>query len=232
MNKAFIIALGLLLCSSNVKAEDISQVTTSEITAPAVQTQDFSQIPTSEIQTAPVKTGTGYVLIVIPQYNFIESEYSIPKVAISRAGFTVEVASTSTKEIALGADALKVRPNLSISQIDPARYDAILFVGGYMSKKFFEDKILIEKAKAFNETGKLIGAMDNVPYFMAQWGLLQDTKVTVNRSLVKAMKSMHMNYVDKDIVLDKNIITVNELVYSDPFATEFINELNRRTTAQ
>jgi protease I len=182
-------------------------------------------------ETISSSTPTGYVLIIIPQYNFVESEYSIPKVAISRAGFTVEVASASTRELALGADALKVRPNLSIDQINTDKYDAVVFVGGYMSKKFFEDKTLIAKAKEFNDKGKLIGAMDNTPYFMAQWGLLKDTKVTVNRSLARAMKSMNMNYIDKDIVIDKNFISVDEQIYSDPFATEFINELNRRTKA-
>jgi len=170
----------------------------------------------------------GYVLFIIPQYNFADDEYSIPKVIISRAGYTVETASTSTKELALGSDIIKVRPNLTIEQIDPAKYKGVIFVGGFLSKKFFDNKVLIEKAKEFSSRGTLIGAMDNTPYFMAQWGLLKDVKVTVTPSLAKAMKTMGINYTDKNIVIDKNFITVDSYRYSDAFAGEFLTELRKR----
>jgi len=176
----------------------------------------------------PPPARSGYVLFIIPQYNFVDSEYTIPKVAISRAGYTVEVASTSTREIAVGADIMKVRPNLTIEQIDTDKYKAVIYVGGYLSKKFYENKVLIDKTKEFAAKGKLIGSMDNIPYFMAQWGLLKDVKVTVNSSLVKGIKSMGINYVNKNIVLDKNFITVDNQLYSDQFTTEFITELDRR----
>ena len=175
-----------------------------------------------------VSSNTGYVLIIIPQYNFVDDEYTIPKVILSRAGYTVEVASTSTREIAVGQDIIKVRPNLSIEQIDVDKYKAVLFVGGYMSKKFFENKVLIEKAKEFNDKSKIIAAMDNIPYFMAQWGILGETKVTVNRSLVKGIKSMGINYVEKNIVIDNNFITMDNYLYADAFATELVDLLNKK----
>lgn len=176
----------------------------------------------------PLIEHSGYVLMILPQFNFVDIEYTIPKVTVSRGGYTVEVASSSTKEIAVGADISKVRPNLNVSQIDVDRYKAVIFVGGYLSKKFFDDKVLIAKALEFKQKGKLIGAMDNIPYFMAQWGMLKDIKVTVNASLVKGLKSMGVAYVAKDIVLDKNFITVDSYMYSDAFAQEFLSELNKR----
>ncbi len=171
---------------------------------------------------------SGHVLLIIPQYNFVDDEYSIPRVVLSRAGYTVEVASTSTKELALGADIIKVRPHLTIAQIDTGRYKAVIFVGGYMSKKFFEDKVLISKAKEFNERGVLIGAMDNTPYFLAQWGIVGEAKVTVNRSLAKAIKAMGVNYVDKNIVIDRNLATVDNQLYTDAFTSAFLDELKKR----
>jgi len=189
------------------------------------ETLESGQIPPSE---ATIPSKTGYVLMIISQYNFVDSEYTIPKVAISRAGYTVEVASTSTREIAVGADIMKVRPNLTIEQIDTEKYKAVIYVGGYLSKKFFENKVLIDKTREFASKGTLIGAMDNIPYFMAQWGVLKDVKVTVNSSLVKGIKSMGINYVDKDIVIDKNFITVDNQLYSDEFTSIFLTELDKR----
>ncbi len=170
---------------------------------------------------------TNYVLFIIPQYNFVDDEYTITKVMISRAGYTVEVASASTKEIALGTDIMKVRPNLTVEQINVDRYDALIMVGGYLSKKFYENPVLIDKVKEFNSKGKLIGAMDNMPYYLALWGLLKDVKVTVHPSLAKSMKKMGVNVVDKDIVIDKNFITVDMYKYSDAFAGEVIQALSK-----
>lgn len=176
----------------------------------------------------PEAAKSGYVLFIMPQFNFVDSEYTIPKVAISRAGYTVEVASTSTREIAIGADIMKVRPNLSIEQINTDRYKGVIYVGGYSSKAFFENKVLIDKTKEFVSKGVLIGSMDNVPYLMAKWGVLKGVKVTVNISLAKAIKSMNINYVNKDIVIDKNFITLDNQLYSDQFTSEFLNELDKR----
>jgi len=192
---------------------------------PAVcETIEAANPPTSEAKTAK----TGYVLFIIPQYNFPDDEYTIPKVMISRAGYTVEVASTSTKELALGTDIIKVRPNLPIEQINVDKYDAVVMVGGYLSKKFYEKQALIDKITQFKAKGKLICAMDNIPMYLAKWGLLKDVKVTVHPALAKDIKKMGINYVEKDIVMDKNFITVNIYKYSDAFAEEVIQELSKR----
>lgn len=186
-------------------------------------------IETAVINTVEVKAPkTGYVLFIIPQYNFVDDEYTIPKVIIGRAGYTVEVASASTRELALGTDIMKVRPNLAVEQINTDKYDAVVFVGGYLAKKFYEDPVLIEKAREFSTKGKLICAMDNIPVYMAKWGLLKGIKVTVNPSLVKDIKKMGINYVDKDIVIDKDFISVDMYKYSDAFAGEVVQELSKR----
>jgi len=171
---------------------------------------------------------SGYILIIIPQYNFPDDEYTIPKVILSRGGYTVEVASQSTREVALGTDTIKVRPNLTIDQINVDKYDALILVGGYLSKKFYESPTLEAKVKEFNSRGKLIGAMDNMPYYLAKWGLLKDVKVTVHPSLAKTIQKMGINYVEKDIVIDQNFITVNIYRYSDAFANDFLEELKKR----
>ncbi|MFH1710487.1 MAG: DJ-1/PfpI family protein [bacterium] len=195
---------------------------TIESTSTTETTMILSQV------SSEVKAKTGYVLFIIPQYNFIDDEYTIPKVVIGRAGYTVEVASVSTRELALGTDIIKVRPNLTVEQINVDKYDAVVFVGGYLARKFYENPVLIEKTREFNAKGKLICAMDNIPVYMAKWGLLKDVKVTVHPSLVKDLKKMGINYVEKDIVIDKNFITVNMYKYSDAFAGEVVDTLNKK----
>ena len=70
--------------------------------------------------------------------------------------------------------------------------------------------------------------MDNIPIYLAKWGLLKDIKVTIHPSLVKDLKKMGINYVEKDIVIDKDFITVDMYKYSDAFAGEVVDALNKR----
>ena len=193
-----------------------------------VYSETLEPLLESPVSTSETTFIGGHILFIIPQYNFIDDEYSIPKVILSRAGYTVEVASSSTREVALGADILKVRPNLTIDQINVDQYDALIMVGGYLSKKFYENQALIDKVKEFNSKGKLIGAMDNMPYYLALWGLLKDVKVTVHPSLAKNLIKMGINYIEKDIVIDKNFITVNTYKYSDAFGNEIVEALKKR----
>jgi putative intracellular protease/amidase len=220
MKRYILIAL-LLACISTFAYSQTTEGTA--ITSESFSLETLSVTSVSQ-ETSP---GPGYVLFIIPQYNFVDDEYSIPKVVLSRAGYTIETASISTRELALGADIIKVRPKLTIEQIDISRYKAVIFVGGYLSKKFFENKALIEKAIAFNERGTLIGAMDNAPYFLAQWGIVGEARVTVNKSLAKTMKSMGVNYSEKNIVVDRNLVTVDSFMYSDAFAAEFLLALDK-----
>ena len=219
MKKLTFVALICLFCSLPAFGSTMEAVSSTEITASPGSGQVSNEVKTSK---------TGYVLFIIPQYNFPDDEYTIPKVIISRAGYTVEVASTSTRELALGTDIIKVRPNLTIEQIDPDKYDAVVMTGGYLSKKFYENPVLIQKMTEFKSKGKLICAMDNIPLFLAKWGLLKDVKVTVHPSLIKDIKKMGINYVEKDIVVDKNFITVNIYKFSDAFASEVVQELSKR----
>jgi protease I len=216
MKKLIYLLCLIVICGSSVFGDTLETAVTAENAAvlPQVSSEASSK--------------TGYVLFIIPQFNFVDDEYTIPKVVISRAGYTVEVASVSTKELALGTDISKVRPNLTVEQINVDRYDAVVFVGGYLAKKFYENPVLIEKAREFNAKGKLICAMDNIPVYLAKWGLLKDIKATVHPALVKDLKKMGINYVDKDIVIDKNFITVNMYRYSDAFAGEVVTELSKR----
>ena len=184
--------------------------------------ETVENIPSVEVKPAK----TGYVLFIIPQFNFVDDEFTIPKIVISRAGYTVEVASESTTEPALGTDAIKIRPNFTVAQINTDRYEAVVFVGGYLSKKFYENPVLIAKTKEFKDKGRLICAMDNIPYFLAKWGILNGIKATINPSMVKEFKKMGVNYVEKDIVIDKNFITVDLYRYSDDFAGDVVDQLN------
>ena len=82
------------------------------------------------------------VLIVIANEGFFYREYGAPRQELERAGIQVEVAAARREPCrphansGQGSDGGVVRPDLAISNVDPDRYEAILFSGGWGSSMY------------------------------------------------------------------------------------------------
>jgi putative intracellular protease/amidase len=70
------------------------------------------------------------VLFVVPELNFYEPEYVIPREEIEKRGFTVQVATISGQP-ATGISRMVVTADLPIAQAKEGNYAALLLVGGY-----------------------------------------------------------------------------------------------------
>jgi len=97
---------------------------------------------------SPARTSAGdrdkarRVLIVIANQDFFYREYAHPREELERAGFTVEVAAGRKqtcrphRNSGEGGDGGAVNPDLALADVDPARYEAILFSGGWGSSMY------------------------------------------------------------------------------------------------
>jgi putative intracellular protease/amidase len=98
--------------------------------------------PTSPRGQRPTSAGSNRVLIVIANDGFFYREYHEPREELERAGFTVEVAAARRVPCRPhdnsgqgGSDGM-VHPDLAITDVDPDRYRAILFSGGWGSSMY------------------------------------------------------------------------------------------------
>ncbi|MBI3271872.1 MAG: DJ-1/PfpI family protein [Planctomycetes bacterium] len=82
------------------------------------------------------------VLLVLANLNFYYREYNEPRQELERAGFVVEVAAGTRTPCrphggsGQGADGGLVQPDVTIAQADPARYVAVVFVGGWGASSY------------------------------------------------------------------------------------------------
>ncbi len=117
--------------------------------APASPTANPSSPPKRTSSPAPsparssAKRGSQKrVLIVIANQDFFYREYAHPREELERAGFTVEVAAGRKQPCRPHANSGQggsqgvVNPDLALADVDPTRYDAILFSGGWGSSMY------------------------------------------------------------------------------------------------
>lgn len=145
---------------------------------------------------------------IIAEQNFRDEEYKVPKEVLENKGIKVVTASTTTGEC-VGKLGMKVTPDVLVKDLDPAEYDAVIFVGGGGSEQYFNDATAHELAKSAYAQGKIVGAICIAPVILANAGLLEGKTATVFPDGAPVLKEKGANYTGKSVEVDGRIITGN-----------------------
>ncbi|MFP4458240.1 MAG: DJ-1/PfpI family protein [Candidatus Zixiibacteriota bacterium] len=160
------------------------------------------------------------VVIVISEKNYRDEELDIPKKVLESNGAKVTIASTTLDE-ATGMKGGKAKPDILIENINPGSFDGIIFVGGVGAQSLWDNKNAQSLAKEFNQAEKPLGAICLAPVILARAGLLENTAATAYKSASDELKKCDAMYVDKTVVVYKNIITANGPGASEEFAKHY-----------
>jgi protease I len=152
--------------------------------------------------------GVKKAVFIIAEQNFRDEEYQVPKEVLEKSGIEVVTASTTTGEC-VGKLGMKVTPEMLVKDIDPAQFDALIFVGGGGSEQYFSDKTAHELAHAAYDQGKIVGAICIAPVILANAGLLKGRTATVYPDGAPILKEQGANYTGGTVEVDGRIITGN-----------------------
>jgi len=153
------------------------------------------------------------IVIVIAFRDFRDEEYFVPKEIFKKAGIEVKTASNK-KGVAIGADGGEVGVDFLISELNPADFDAMVFVGGPGCLKNLDNGESYEIIRRTVAEGKVLAAICISPVILAKTGVLAGKKATVwasalDRSPVKILKENGAIYQDESVIVDGKIITAN-----------------------
>jgi protein deglycase len=123
---------------------------------------------------------------------------------LRRASLVVRVTSIQDREIT-GANGIKIVADSIFMDEIIEDYDAIVLPGGTDgAKKFAAHAPLCDAIKKFHSNNNLVAAICASPALvLSKIGILDDKKATC----YPALKEHIRNYVDQEVVQDKNIIT-------------------------
>lgn len=162
--------------------------------------------------TTPRPAGSAKrVLLVIANRDFFYREYAEPRAELEKAGIKVEVAAARKSPCrphggsGQGRDGGVVQPDVALAKVDPDRYDAIVFPGGwgssvyqyafpgrYTNAVYNSDRQTKETANRlinqFNEQEKIIGALCHGVAVLA-WSRVNDRSLIQGRRVTAASRS-------------------------------------------
>ena len=186
--------------------------------------------PLQEKITMPEKTLEGKKVVLIVSFkDFRDEEYFVPKGILEGAGVEVKTASNKMGT-ARGADGGEVEIDLLVSELNPALFDAIVFIGGPGALNQLDNENSYKIANETVSQGKVLAAICISPVILAKAGVLSGKKATVwssalDRSPIEILKANGAIYRDEMVVVDGKIITANGPAAAQKFAQAIIETL-------
>lgn len=148
------------------------------------------------------------VVMIIASNHFRDEELLEPKAILEGAGADVTVASTTTEAVTgmLGA---VYRPTMLLDSIEPASYEAIIFVGGSGASEYFHNNTAHKLVQEAERLGKVVAAICIAPSTLANAGLLEGKAATCYSSETGNLKAKGAHYKKQHVVKDGRIITAS-----------------------
>jgi len=184
------------------------------------------------INTVSAKTTSKQkkVLMVIAPKDFEDCEVVEPMAIITANGAKVTIASTTTDTV-IGAQGLKITPDIIIRNAKVDDYDAIVIPGGTgVIGTLWDNEELRTLIQQFNSKNKIVAAMCAAPPTLAKAGILKDKSVTMFPwdDGIKELTTRGALYVNEETVTDGNIVTGKNPAASKAFGLAICDALKIR----
>ena len=169
------------------------------------------------------------IAMVIAFKDFRDEEYFKPRQIFEAAGADVKTASNE-KGKAMGADGGEVEVDLLVKDLNPADFDAVVFIGGPGALQYLDNEDSYRLAQETISQGKLLTAICIAPAILAKAGVLEGKKATVwtssmDKSAVKILEDNGAIYQDELVVADGKIITAVGPTAAEAFGMKVVEVL-------
>ena len=150
-------------------------------------------------------------ILIMATNRFEESELFGPREILLERGARVTLASPTQEEIMATVHdepGKRIAPDLTIEQVDPGDYDALLLPGGVGNPDQLRmDERAIELIRRFADSGKPVAAICHGPWLLVEADLLRGKRATAWQSIRTDLRNAGADVVDEAAVTDGNIIT-------------------------
>lgn len=145
--------------------------------------------------------------LIITAEQFEDSELFVPKEALEKAGFQVEVATPEKGRPFHGKHGGTLVADLTLGEANPDDYDLLLLPGGKAPATLRHDEHAQRIAKAFFKSDKPVAAICHGPQILVSARLLEGRRATCYPSVAQELKDNGARYEDAEVVVDGKLVT-------------------------
>lgn len=162
--------------------------------------------------------------LIISAAGFEDTELLVPYYRLREARIDTDVASVKKGEIK-GKHGYAVKVDRTLKDTDPAEYDLLVLPGGKAPAEIRQDADALEIARHFFQHNKTVSAICHGPQVLISAGLMKDRRATCYASVAAEMKKAGALYEDREVVVDRNLITSREPADLPAFLREIMKKI-------
>jgi protease I len=168
-------------------------------------------------------------ILILATNGFEQSELEKPLNDLKAKGATVHVASPEAGEIK-GWDkkdwGRPVKVDLTLDQVNPEQYDAIVLPGGQINPDLLRvNKVALDIIRSFLTSGKIVAAVCHAPWLLVELDALKGRKATSYHSIRKDVENAGAHWVDQEVVADNGIVTSRNPNDLPAFVAKIVEEI-------
>ena len=140
--------------------------------------------------------------------DFEDSEFQQPYEAYKQAGHQVTIVGLKPGAQLKGKKGQVVATvDKSIDQVSPAEFDALLIPGGYSPDHLRANPAMVDFTRTFSQSGKPVFAICHGPQLLMTAGVVKGRNLTAWSTIQDDLKQFGANVVDREVVVDNNLVT-------------------------
>jgi len=164
-------------------------------------------------------------ILVEDQYQVHEVWY--PLFRLQEEGVKVITISPGTKEIYHSKEGYPIKVDTSIDKVKPNEFDGVIIPGGYAPDILRRYPAIINFVKRLYVDGRIVAAICHGGWLLVSAGIAKGHKVTCFFAIKDDLIAAGAKYMDREVVVDQNLITSRKPEDLPRFVVEIIRLLKK-----
>lgn len=169
----------------------------------------------------------GKKIIQLVSGDFEDLELWYPVLRLREEGAEVHIVGEKADEEYIGKYGVPIVSDMSFSEVDPKRYDAILVPGGWSPDKLRRFPEVVKMVQDMNSYAKPIGQICHAGWVLISAKILNGIKVTSTPGIKDDMENAGAVWVNEPVVVDGHIISSRRPPDLPNYMREFIDVMSR-----
>jgi protease I len=166
-------------------------------------------------------SGKNILMFVDDMYEDLELWY--PKLRMTEEGAVVHIAGPEKDKTYLGKHSYPCKADISIEETDSKKIDALIIPGGFAPDKLRRDTKVLSITKEIFSSGKLIAHICHAGWIPISAGIVKGYTCTSTPGIKDDLVNAGANWIDKSVVVDRNMISSRKPDDLPDFCSEIIN---------
>lgn len=170
---------------------------------------------------------TGKRVAILAENLYQEMELWVPYYRLQEEGAEVRVIGTGGARSYASKHGYPVSVHAQVETVNPLEFDAVIIPGGYAPDLMRRSEAMVRFVREAFQHGKVVAAICHAGWMLVSAGVLKGKTATSFFSIKDDMVNAGATWVDREVVVDGNLVTSRKPDDLPAFCREIVKALSK-----